>query len=136
MAEKKPSLFPKFAINRPVTVLTSLLALLVVGYIAFTQISVELDAGGLFTPFLGVWTPYPNSNPQEVEEQIAKPIEEQVRTISGVQMVRTSSSSNGCWTFIRFVQDADMDIAYATLRDRMDRVQVRASRRYRKTLCS
>jgi len=123
MADKKPSIFPKFAVNRPVTVLTGLLALLVVGYIAFTQISVELMPAGFSPPFLGVWTPYPNSNPQEVEEQIAKRIEEQVRTISNVAMVRTSSSSNGCWTFIRFVQDTDMDIAYATLRDRMDRVK-------------
>ena len=123
MAEKKPSLLPRFAVHRPITVLTSLLALLVVGYIAFTQISVELMPAGFSPPFLGVWTPYPNSNPQEVEEQIAKPIEEQVRTISGVEMVRTSSSSGGCWTFIRFVQNTDMDVAYATLRDRMDRVK-------------
>jgi len=123
MADKRPGLLPNFSIRRPVTVLMTLLALLVVGYISFTQISVELMPAGFSPPFLGVWTPYPNSNPQEVEEQIAKPIEAQVRTISGVDMVRTSSSSNGCWTFIRFVQDTDMDVAYATLRDRMDRVK-------------
>ena len=120
---QKPGLFPRFALNRPITVLMSLLALLVVGFIANQQIAVELMPAGFSPPFLGVWTPYPNSNPREVEEQIAKPIEEQVRTISGVEMVRTSSSSNGCWTFIRFVQDTDMDVAYSTLRDRMDRVK-------------
>ncbi len=123
MADKRPGLFPNFSIKRPVTVLMTLLALLVVGYISFTQISVELMPAGFSPPFLGIWTPYPNSNPQEVEEQVAKPIEEQIRTISGVEMVRTSSSSSGCWTFIRFVQDTDMDVAYATLRDRMDRVK-------------
>ena len=123
MADKKPGLFPNFSIKRPVTVLMVLLALLVVGYISFTQISVELMPAGFSPPFLGVWTPYPNSNPQEVEEQVAKPIEEHIRTISGVEMVRTSSSSSGCWTFVRFVQDTDMDVAYATLRDRMDRVK-------------
>ncbi len=123
MPDKRPGLLPSFSIRRPVTVLMTLLALLVVGYISFTQISVELMPAGFSPPFLGVYTPYPNSNPQEVEEQIAKPIEEQVRTISGVDMVRTSSSSNGCWTFIRFVQDTDMNVAYATLRDRMDRVK-------------
>lgn len=123
MAENKPGLLPYLSIKRPITVLMTLLALLVVGFISFQQISVELFPAGFSPPFLGVWTPYPNSNPQEVEEQIAKPIEEQVRTISGVRMVRTSSSSNGCWTFIQFAQDTDMDIAYATLRDRMDRVK-------------
>ena len=123
MSDKRPSLLPNFSIRRPVTVLMTLLALLVVGYISFTQIAVELMPAGFSPPFLGVWTPYPNSNPQEVEEQVAKPIENQIRTISGVEMVRTSSSSNGCWTFVRFVQDTDMDVAYATLRDRMDRVK-------------
>ncbi|MBD3289548.1 hypothetical protein GF337_12155, partial [candidate division KSB1 bacterium] len=123
MVRVKESLLPRLSLNRPVTVIMSLLALLVVGYIAFTQISVELFPAGFSPPFLGVWTPYPNSNPQEVEEQIAKPIEEQVRTISGVRRVETSSSSNGCWTFIEFAQRTDMDLAYAQLRDRMDRVK-------------
>ena len=123
MIRSKNSFLPRFALNRPVTVMVSLVALLVVGYISFTQIAVELLPAGFSPPFLGVWTPYPNSNPQEVEEQIAKPIEEAVRTISGVRRVNTNSSSNGCWTFIEFAQGSDMDLAYAQLRDRMDRVK-------------
>ncbi|MCH8125882.1 efflux RND transporter permease subunit [candidate division KSB1 bacterium] len=123
MSKLKGSLFPRFSINRPVTVLMTLLAVLVVGFISFTQIPVELLPQGFIPPFLGVYTPYPNSNPQEVEEQIAKPIEEQCRTINGVRRVNTSSSSNGCWTFIEFRQNTDMDVAYAQLRDRMDRVR-------------
>ena len=123
MSEERPRLLPNFSIHRPVTVLMSLLALLVVGYIAFTQIAIELMPDGFERPFLGVYVSYPNSNPQEVEQQIAKPIEEQMRTISGVDNVNTSSSSGGCWTFVRFVQDTDMDVAYTMLRDRMDRVK-------------
>ncbi len=123
MSEVRPGFLPNFSIHRPVTVLMSLTALLVVGYIAFSQISVELMPEGFSPPFLGVWVPYPNSNPREVEEQIAKPVEEQIRTISGVDKVRTSSSSNGCRTFIQFAQDTDMDVAYTMLRDRMDRVK-------------
>ena len=123
MLTERPGLLPKFSINRPVTVLMSLLALLVVGYIAFTQIAIELMPEGFDRPFLGVFVSYPNSNPQEVEQQIAKPIEEQIRTISGVDNVNTNSSSGGCWTRVRFDQDMDMDVAYAMLRDRMDRVK-------------
>ncbi len=123
MSQKRPGLFPNFAIHRPVTVLMSLTALLVVGYIAFTQIAVELMPEGFSPPFLGVYIPYPNANPREVEEQIAKPVEEQVRTISGVDRVNTNSHSSGCFTRISFVQDTDMDVAYTMLRDRMDRVK-------------
>ncbi len=123
MKKNSNSLLPRFAINRPVTVLMALCALLVVGYIALTRIPVELMPAGYSPPFLGVWTPYPNSNPREVEEQIAKPIEEQIRTLSGVRSVRTASSANGCWTFVRFSEGTDMDEAYAGLRDRMERVK-------------
>ena len=119
----KEGLLPRLSINRPVTVVMTLVALLVIGFIAFSQISVDLMPSGFSPPFLGVWTPYPNSNPREVEEQIAKPIEEQVRTIAGVRKVSSNSSSNGCWTFIQFAQGTDMDLAYAQLRDRMDRVK-------------
>ncbi|NIR47186.1 efflux RND transporter permease subunit [candidate division KSB1 bacterium] len=123
MVRSKSSFLPRLALNRPVTVIMTLIALLVVGYIAFTQISLDLMPAGFAPPFLGVAVPYPNSNPQEVEEQIAKPVEQQIQTISGVRRIRSSSSSNGCWTFIEFAQGTDMDFAYDQLRDRMDRVK-------------
>jgi len=114
---------PQLSLNRPVTVLMSFLALLVVGFIAYTQISVDLMPTGFTPPFLGVWTPYPNANPEEIEQLIARPIEEVVRTIKGVKSVNTNSRESGCWTFIQFAQSTDMDLAYSQLRDRMDRVK-------------
>lgn len=115
---------PSLALNRPVTVLMTLLALLVVGFIAYSQISIDLLPSGFTRPFLGVWVPYPNANPEEVEQFIARPIEEVVRTIKGVETVSTRSFTNGCWAFIRFNQGTAMDVAYSQLRDRMERVKV------------
>ncbi|MEJ2052783.1 MAG: efflux RND transporter permease subunit [Calditrichaceae bacterium] len=122
--EEKFGFLSRFSLNRPVTVLMTLLALLVVGYIAYNQIAVELMPAGFTPPFLGIWTPYPNANPEEVEQFIAQPIEEMIRTIKGVQRVSTRSSSNGCWTWIEFAQNTDMDVAYAQLRDRMERAKL------------
>ena len=119
----KFGILSRFSLNRPITVLMTLLAMLVVGYIAYNQIAVELMPAGFTPPFLGVWTPYPNANPEEVEQLIARPIEEVVRTVKGVQRVNTRSRSNGCWTWIEFAQSTDMDVAYAQLRDRMERVK-------------
>ncbi len=121
--EGKISLLPRLALTRPVTVTMSLLALMVVGFIAYKSIAVELMPAGFTPPFLGIWTPYPNANPEEVEQLIARPIEEMVRTIKGLKKVTTYSQANGCWTFLRFNQNTDMDLAYAQLRDRVDRVK-------------
>ncbi|MCD6376480.1 MAG: efflux RND transporter permease subunit [Caldisericaceae bacterium] len=121
--KEKIGLLPYLALHRPVTVVMTLLALLVVGFIAYTQIPVELMPAGFTPPFLGVWVPYPNANPEEVEQFIARPLEENIRTIKGVKSVETNSFTNGCWAFVRFVQGTDMDLAYSQLRDRMDRVK-------------
>ena len=119
----RPSFLPKLAVTRPVTIIVSLLAIIVLGGVAYKQIPIELLPSGFSYPALGVWTPYPNANPQEVEEQIARPIEQQVRTIPGVTKVETYSSSNGCWTWMEFGNDVDMDAAYDQLRDRMERAR-------------
>ncbi len=121
--QNRPSFLPKLAVTRPVTIIVSLLAIIVLGGVAYKQIPIELLPSGFSYPALGVWTPYPNANPQEVEEQIARPIEEQVRTIPGVTKVETYSSSNGCWTWMEFGNDVDMDAAYDQLRDRMERAR-------------
>ena len=119
----KIGFLPKLSLTRPVTVLMTLVAILVVGYIAKQSIPVELMPAGFTPPFLGVWTPYPNASPQEVEQLIAQPMEEVIRTIKGIKTVETRSFSGGCWTFLRFQQDADMDLAYSQLQDRVDRVK-------------
>ncbi len=119
----KSSLLPRLAVQRPVTTLVTFLAILVVGFVAFQQIPIELLPTGFQPPYLGVWIPYRNANPREVEEQIARPVEEQVRTIGGIRKVETYSGSDGCWVWLEFVQGTDMRLAYDQLRDRMERVR-------------
>jgi HAE1 family hydrophobic/amphiphilic exporter-1 len=119
----RSSFFPRLGVNRPVSIIVSFFAVLVVGFIAYQQIPIELLPSGFNPPFMGVWVPYRNANPQEVEEQIARPVEEQVRTISGIKKVASYSSSNGCWVWLEFNQGTDMDLAYDQLRDRMERAR-------------
>jgi len=121
--QEKPSFLPNLSVQRPVTIVVSLLAIIVLGLIAYKNIPIELLPSGFNPPFLGVWVSYPNANPQEVEEQIARPVEEQVRTISGVNKVETYSNNNGCWTWLEFNSGTDMDVAYDQLRDRMERTR-------------
>lgn len=121
--QEKPSFLPNLAVQRPVTIIVSLLAIIVLGLIAYKNIPIELLPSGFNPPFLGVWVSYSNANSQEVEEQIARPVEEQVRTISGVNKVETYSNSNGCWTWLEFNPGTDMDVAYDQLRDRMERTR-------------
>jgi len=44
----KDSFLPKFSVHRPITVLMTFMAILVVGFIAYTQIPVELMPDVIF----------------------------------------------------------------------------------------
>jgi HAE1 family hydrophobic/amphiphilic exporter-1 len=123
MKRIRDSLFPRLSVSRPVTVTMIFVALLVVGAIAYMRIPIKLLPSGFVPPFLGIWTSYPNANPSEIEEKIARPLEEIVQTIRGVDAVETFSRNEGVWTWIEFDQDTDMDLAYSMLRDRVERVR-------------
>ncbi|GAB4328968.1 MAG: efflux RND transporter permease subunit [Calditrichia bacterium] len=121
--DKKASLLPRLGVYRPVTTIVTFLAILVVGLVAYQQIPIELLPSGFNPPFMGVWIPYRNANPQEIEEQIARPVEEQLRTISGIKKIESYSQNNGCWVWLEFNQGTDMELAYDQLRDRMERAR-------------
>ncbi len=113
----------RLSIERPVTVVMVLLALLVVGTIAYQRIPIQLIPSGFDSSYLGVYVPYGNANPSEIEDQIARPVEEIMRTVGQLKKVSSYSSRNGCWFHLEFSQDADMRVAYNQVRDRIERVR-------------
>ena len=76
---------PKFSLNKPVTVSMILIAVLVIGFVAYTRIKLDLFPSGFSPPFLGVFIPYSDSNPKEVEEQIVKPMEGELKTVKNLK---------------------------------------------------
>ena len=124
--ESQSSLLPRISVNRPVTVTMCLVALLVVGIVAYFRVPVKLFPSG-FTPaflYIGVGYNHSNASPQEAEQQIARPLEELLRTVKGVKRIRTYSGSYGVDAPIEFQPDTDMDLAYNQVMDRVERLKL------------
>lgn len=100
---------PTLAVRRPITTAMLLISVLVFGGIAAQRLPLaylpELDV-----PFIGVRIPYPDSNPAQVEREIAKPVEEVLSTLSGIKKLRSSSDADGAWVQLRFDWGEDLDI--------------------------
>ena len=73
-------------------------------------------------PQLHVRVSYPSSNPEEVEREISRPIEEVMGSLPNLESLRTDSGTSGAWISIEFTQGTDMSIASMEVRDRLDRV--------------
>ena len=122
MEEERRYPLPRFSVNRPVTVIMVLAALLVVGAIAYLRIPLALFPEGFDHPRLHVWCQYPNASPIEVEEKIIHKVEEAVAQVSRVKKIRTGSYRGGGWANVEFLQGTDLKGAFAELKDRLERV--------------
>ncbi len=122
---RRSTLLPRISLNRPVSVVVCLAALLLLGVIAYFHLPVELFPSGFTPTFLYVDIKYNhrNASPQEAERQIARPLEEQLRTVKGIKRVRTYSASYGVSAPIEFWHDTEMVLAYNQVVDRLERLR-------------
>ena len=118
---KLDRLLPEFSMRRPVTILMVFAALMLTGVIALKRLPLEMMPSGFNSPYLGFWVPYRDSAPFEVEQEIAHPFEDNLRSVHGLRRVETHSHRNGCWVWMEFRDGTDMDQAWSTTRDRIDR---------------
>ena len=113
---------PRLSVTRPVTVIMLLVAVLVVGSIAYTRIPLGLLPLGLEGQWIHVTVPYRNAGPEEVEPKITRPLEEALATVPRIDRLRTGSYGSSANANIRFKPHTDMKEAYAQVRDRMERL--------------
>ncbi|MEZ5331645.1 MAG: efflux RND transporter permease subunit [Thermoanaerobaculia bacterium] len=113
---------PRLAVHRPVTTAMLLISVLVIGGIAAFRLPLaylpEIDV-----PFIGVQIPYPNSNPLQIEREIAKPVEEVLATLPGVKKLNSTSDADGAQFFLEFDWGNELDIVRMLVSEKMDQVK-------------
>jgi len=108
-------------VRRPIALLVLFVTLIVVSLIAYQRIPLQLFPSGFTEPGLFIWIPNPGSSAQENEELVARVVEEQLRTLSGIEEMRSWSERDVVRIRLNFSGSADMDLAKAEVRDRVER---------------
>ena len=109
-------------IHRPVGVLMLLVTLGVIGAIAFTRIPLQLFPPGFVDATISLRVPVEESTPEEILEQVTKPVEESLRTIAGITSIQSTSGTSSASLQVKYSNDVDGDTIYADVRDRMERI--------------
>jgi HAE1 family hydrophobic/amphiphilic exporter-1 len=99
-----------FTTNRPVAVLMVFLSAVVFGFFSFKRLPVNLMPE-LNYPTLTVRTEYPGAAPEEVENEISRPIEEALGVIGGLNKLSSISRAGISDVVLEFVWGTDMDKA-------------------------
>ncbi len=111
-----------FSIRYPVTVCMIFVSFVVLGLVSLTKIPLVLTPDINF-PFIGVWVPYPNATPGQIQESIAKPLEEAVSTVPHVQRLMTRSSDDEAFVGMSFEWGQDVDWLRSEVREKVEQVR-------------
>lgn len=114
----------EIAIRRPAFLTMIFCALAVIGIWSYSNMGVNLLPNMSF-PWVYVTTIYPGAGPNEVETQIAKPLEESLSSINGLKSLRSYSSENVCFTLIEFTMSTDPNNAINDVDRKVNEIKTR-----------
>ena len=113
-----------FSVDRPVTMVMVIIAMLVLGFTALNYLSVDL-LPEITNPTLTVSASYPGAGPEEVEKDVARVIETAVGTVSNVEKITSNSRVGSCQVRVQFAWGTNMDTAQADVRARLEMIKRR-----------
>lgn len=90
--------------------LVAVIAIIALGIVSITKLPLDL-LPEFSLPYLIVITAYPGASPEKIEDQVSKPIENALGTVSGVVNVSSTSSDSYSIVQLEFADDTDMNVA-------------------------
>jgi len=110
-----------FAARRPVAVGVVFLAAVLFGWLSYFQLPVNLMPE-LTYPTLTVRTEYPGAAPEEVENEISRPIEEELGVIGGLERISSISRAGVSDVVLEFQWQTSIADAVQDTLERLDQV--------------
>ncbi len=112
----------KFSVRKPLTIIVSVIVIIVLGFMSFTNMTPDLLPSMDF-PYVMIITTYPGASPEEVEEVVSKPLEQSMSTLDKINNVTSTSSENYSMVTLEFSDDANMDSVSIDIRENIDLVK-------------
>lgn len=115
--------FTRISLQNPVFATMMMVALVVLGLAAYWKLPVE-EMPDVKFPFVVVVTSYPGASPEIVENEISRPIEEKIATLSGIKHVSSSSYNSQSVVVAEFELSIDTEKALRDVREKVDEAKV------------
>jgi HAE1 family hydrophobic/amphiphilic exporter-1 len=114
----------KTSIQNPVFATMVMVALVVLGLFSYKGLGVE-SMPNVDIPFAAIEINYPGASPEAVENDITRPVEDIVNTVSGIKTIRANSWEGKAGVYLEFELATNMDKAMQEVRDKVALVRPR-----------
>ena len=98
----------KFSVKKPLTVFVVVLAVVVLGIVAYLRMTPDLLPNMDF-PYVIIVTADPGASPEAVEEEITRPMEQSMATLDQIKEVTSTSQNSVSMVMLEFEDGVNMD---------------------------
>jgi len=112
----------RVAIKNPVFCTMVMFALMVMGAVSYFRLPIDAMPE-VNLPFAFTVVQYPGASPQAVENDLTKPIENALNTISGVKKITSRSRENSSLVIVEFAMGTDIKVAMQEMRDKLAQIR-------------
>lgn len=109
----------KGLIKRPISIIMATLAILAFGVVACLNMPVNI-VPEMALPMLGVTVVYPGANAETVAEDVTDILEDNLKTVNGVESITTYSMDNVSTVVIEFDYGVNLDKKVAAIQEKLD----------------
>ena len=112
----------RLALQRPVTMLMIVLALVLMGAISYQNLPVQ-ELPNVSFPFVMVVVNYPGASPEDMEQLVTQPIENAISGVSGIQQINGFAGAGVSRVAVQFVNGYDVNVAANDISQVVNRTQ-------------
>ena len=112
----------KFSVKKPLTVFVAVLAILVLGVVAYLKMTPDLMPNMDF-PYVILVTTDPGASPETVEADITKPLEQSMATLDRIKNVTSSSMDSVSMVVLEFEDGVNMDTVSVDIQQKINQLK-------------
>jgi multidrug efflux pump subunit AcrB len=115
--------FFAFTVKRPIAILMVVVAVVVFGGVSYQRLALTLMPDMSY-PTLTVRTVYPGTAPEEMENVVSRPLEQQLGIIPKLVSISSISKAGQSDVILEFQWKADMNVVAQEVREKIDRIRL------------
>lgn len=110
------------AINNRTSVIILTFIIVIMGVLSYSSMPKE-NFPEVVVPTIYVGTPYPGNSPVDIENLVTRPIEKEIKGISGLDNVSSTSIQDYSTVIVEFTPDVDISRALQDVKDAVDQAK-------------
>ena len=112
----------KFSVKKPLTVFVVVLAIVVLGVVAYLRMTPDLLPNMDF-PYVVIVTTDPGASPESVEETITRPMEQSMATLDRIKTVTSTTQNSVSMVMLEFEDGVNMDTISVDIQQKISILQ-------------